>query len=96
MILTYISWDFMGTVSSKMLHAISPSLSVVSSQPSTSNNAAIQINDPAALDVEGDVSSRYKNLSSTLNKLYLWEKKLYQEVKVLFHFVGCLFFFTVH
>ncbi|KAL3350999.1 hypothetical protein AABB24_023414 [Solanum stoloniferum] len=68
-------------VSSKMLHAISPSLPVVSSQPSTSKNAAIQINDPAASDVEGDVSSRYKNLSSTLNKLYLWEKKLYQEVK---------------
>ncbi|KAH0733512.1 hypothetical protein KY289_004700 [Solanum tuberosum] len=74
-------------VSSKMLHAISPSLSVVSSQPSTSKNAAIQINDPAASDVEGDVSSRYKNLSSTLNKLYLWEKKLYQEVKCCLYFL---------
>ncbi|XP_060168702.1 protein ALTERED PHOSPHATE STARVATION RESPONSE 1-like [Lycium barbarum] len=68
-------------VSSKMLHAITPSLSVVSSQPSTSKSAEIQIADPVASDVEGDVTSRYKNLSSTLNKLYLWEKKLYQEVK---------------
>ncbi|KAM3376745.1 protein ROLLING AND ERECT LEAF 2 [Capsicum galapagoense] len=66
-------------VSSKMLHAITPSL--VLSQPSTSKSADIQITDPAGSDVEGDVSSRYKNLSSTLNKLYLWEKKLYQEVK---------------
>ncbi|MCD7463990.1 hypothetical protein HAX54_051888 [Datura stramonium] len=68
-------------VSSKMLHAITPSLSVVSSKPSTSKSDVIQIADPAASDVEGDVNSRYRSLSSTLNKLYLWEKKLYQEVK---------------
>ncbi|OIS99679.1 PREDICTED: uncharacterized protein LOC109231270 [Nicotiana attenuata] len=68
-------------VSSKMLHAITPSLSLVSSQTSTSKSAEIQIADPAASNVEGDVTSRYRNLSSTLNKLHLWEKKLYQEVK---------------
>ncbi|KAK4378170.1 hypothetical protein RND71_000032 [Anisodus tanguticus] len=76
-----VPWCTGHTVSSKMLHAITPSFSVVSSQPSTSKSAEIQIADPASSDVEGDVSSRYKNLSSTLNKLYLWEKKLYQEVK---------------
>ncbi|CAN4112615.1 unnamed protein product [Withania somnifera] len=68
-------------VSSKMLHAIKPSLSVMSSQPSTSKSAEIQLTDPATSDVEGDVGSRYKILSSTLSRLYLWEKKLYQEVK---------------
>lgn len=95
LILTYISSEFVEAVSSKMLHAITPSLSVVSSQTSTSKSAEIQIADPAASDVEGDVTSRYRNLSSTLNKLHLWEKKLYQEVKVMFSFVGSLYFFSL-
>ncbi|KAJ8570972.1 hypothetical protein K7X08_037944 [Anisodus acutangulus] len=62
-------------VSSKMLHAIAPSSSVLS-LPST-----IEIADHAILDVEGDISSRPRNISSTLQKLYLWEKKLFEEVK---------------
>ncbi|KAK4345472.1 hypothetical protein RND71_035648 [Anisodus tanguticus] len=62
-------------VSSKMLHAIAPSSSVLS-LPSTT-----EIADHAILDVEGDISSRPRNISSTLQKLYLWEKKLFEEVK---------------
>uniref|UniRef100_A0A5B6YH29 DUF632 domain-containing protein n=1 Tax=Davidia involucrata TaxID=16924 RepID=A0A5B6YH29_DAVIN len=73
-------------VSSKMLHVITPSLSVISSQPSTSKSAesssSIEKADPASLDIDGDVGMRSGNLSSTLQKLYLWEKKLYEEVKV--------------
>lgn len=68
-----------------MLHTFTPSLSALSSQPSTSKNDVDDKSDPALLDIEGEVSSlRSKNLSSTLQKLYLWEKKLYEEVKVLF------------
>ncbi|KAM3287662.1 protein ALTERED PHOSPHATE STARVATION RESPONSE 1 [Capsicum chacoense] len=67
-------------VSSKMLHAITPSSSVLS-LPSTSKNDATEIDDHAILDVEGDISSRPRNISSTLQKLYLWEKKLFEEVK---------------
>ncbi|CAN4084757.1 unnamed protein product [Withania somnifera] len=67
-------------VSSKMLHAITLSSSVLS-LPSTSKNTAIEIADHAMSDVEGDNSSRPRNLSSTLQKLYLWEKKLFEEVK---------------
>ncbi|KAI3447895.1 hypothetical protein Pfo_004560 [Paulownia fortunei] len=62
-------------VSSKILH-----LPVVSSRPSTSKSSDNA--DPAFLDVDQDVELRSKNLSSTLHKLYLWEKKLYEEVKV--------------
>ncbi|KAL8150265.1 hypothetical protein V2J09_020073 [Rumex salicifolius] len=53
-----------GSVSSKMLHAITPSL------PSTPNSA----------DEDSGLSSGI--LSATLQKLYLWEKKLLEEVKV--------------
>ncbi|XP_059289327.1 protein ALTERED PHOSPHATE STARVATION RESPONSE 1-like [Lycium ferocissimum] len=67
-------------VSSKMLHSIAPSSSVLA-LPSTSKNAAIEVADYAILDVEGDISSRPRNISSTLQKLYLWEKKLFEEVK---------------
>ncbi|XP_057495200.1 protein ALTERED PHOSPHATE STARVATION RESPONSE 1-like isoform X1 [Actinidia eriantha] len=72
-------------VSSKMLHVITPSLPVASSQPYTSKNAepsSIERADPALLDIDKDVGMRSGNLSSTLQKLYLWEKKLYEEVKV--------------
>uniref|UniRef100_A0A3Q7IIG0 DUF632 domain-containing protein n=1 Tax=Solanum lycopersicum TaxID=4081 RepID=A0A3Q7IIG0_SOLLC len=71
---------YQGIVSSKMLHAITPS-SAVLSLPSTLKNDAIEIADHAILDVEGDISSRARNISSTLQKLYLWEKKLSEEVK---------------
>ncbi|XWS62579.1 hypothetical protein CRYUN_Cryun06bG0023100 [Craigia yunnanensis] len=70
---------------SKMLHVVTPSLSVVSSQPSTSMPAASSSSanntDPAFLDFYEELARKPKNLSSTLQKLYLWEKKLYNEVK---------------
>ncbi|XAR73045.1 hypothetical protein NMG60_11019897 [Bertholletia excelsa] len=66
-------------VSSKMLHVITPPLPVVSSQPSTSKDAGA---DPVPLDTDEEVGTRHRNLSSILHQLYLWEKKLYEEVKV--------------
>lgn len=61
-------------VSSKILH-----LTAVSFQPSTAKTS--DSSDPA-LDIHQDVELKSKNLSSVLHKLYLWEKKLYEEVKV--------------
>ncbi|WCJ39992.1 hypothetical protein M5689_020931 [Euphorbia peplus] len=70
---------------SKMLHGVTPSLSVVSSQPSTSKSSEASSStdkaDLAYLELDDDLKIRSKNLSSTLHKLYLWEKKLYNEVK---------------
>ena len=70
-----------------MLHVVTP-LSVVSSQPSTSNTAesssSADNTDPAFLDFSEELARKPKTLSSTLQKLYLWEKKLYNEVKVYF------------
>nr|GEV44759.1 nitrate regulatory gene2 protein-like [Tanacetum cinerariifolium] len=59
-------------VSSKMLNVFSPSLAVAISKHS----------DPADGDAEVDSRTKSHNLSSTLHKLYLWEKKLLEEVKV--------------
>lgn len=91
----YVNWTSFGRVltlncvylyqgvSFKMLHVVTPSLSVVSSQPSTSKQAeSSSSTNPAQLDFDEDVALRSRNLSSTLHKLYLWEKKLYNEVKV--------------
>ncbi|XP_013630207.1 PREDICTED: uncharacterized protein LOC106336040 isoform X1 [Brassica oleracea var. oleracea] len=36
---------------------------------------------PTYADIEEELASRQRNLSSTLHKLHLWEKKLYREVK---------------
>lgn len=77
-------WIFCGTVSSKMLHVVTPSVSVVSSRPSTSKGAEPSASAGLA-QVDADeevVTFGSRNLSSTLHKLYLWEKKLYDEVKV--------------
>ncbi|KAG6651517.1 protein ALTERED PHOSPHATE STARVATION RESPONSE 1-like [Carya illinoinensis] len=73
-------------VSSKMLHAVTPSMSMVSSQPPTSkgadSSAGTDEGGPAQSDMdEYVVGLRSRNISSTLRKLYLWEKKLYNEVK---------------
>ncbi|XP_020234316.1 nitrate regulatory gene2 protein [Cajanus cajan] len=65
--------------SSKMLQVVAPSLSLVSSQPSTSKDA--ESASAAATDFELDLATGARNLSSTLQKLLLWEKKLYNEVK---------------
>ncbi|KAF9622241.1 hypothetical protein IFM89_030283 [Coptis chinensis] len=69
-------------VSSKMLHSITPSLSVVSSHPSTSKSAETSTKAASVyLDLGQNVGMRSGNLSSTLQTLYIWEKKLYNEVK---------------
>jgi hypothetical protein len=62
-----------------MLHLVAPSSSVVSS---ASRNA--QPVDANSVDLDVELTTRSRNLSSTLHKLYLWEKKLYQEVKVCY------------
>ncbi|KAM7479499.1 hypothetical protein LguiA_027712 [Lonicera macranthoides] len=71
--------------SSKMLNVIAP-LSVASLQPSSTSRSAesssVEMADPAYQDIDGDVGMGSKNLSSTLKKLYLWEKKLYEEIKI--------------
>ena len=51
-----------------MLNVFTPSLALESADP--------------ALDTDVDLLTKSKNLSSTLHKLYLWEKKLFDEVKV--------------
>ncbi|KAI3994936.1 hypothetical protein MKX01_004504, partial [Papaver californicum] len=66
-------------VSSKMLHSITPSMSVVSSQPSTP--PSLERDGSVFLEFNGDIQRKLLNLSSTLQKLYIWEKKLYEEVK---------------
>lgn len=81
LILYSFAWP-LRPASSKMLHLVAPSLSVVSSQPSTSTSAESTSAAPANLDFDIDLAMRSRNLSSTLHKLYLWEKKLYNEVKV--------------
>lgn len=67
-------------------------MSLVSSQPSTSKSAepsASEIAGPAQLGFDEEMMMRSKNLSSTLAKLYLWEKKLYNEVKVCCFLRSC-------
>ncbi|KAE8724744.1 kinase family protein [Hibiscus syriacus] len=70
---------------SKMLHVATPSISLVSSQPSTSktdeSSSPADNTDPAFLELNEELARKQKNLSSTLQKLYMWEKKLYNEVK---------------
>ncbi|KAJ0493937.1 hypothetical protein HanIR_Chr12g0591721 [Helianthus annuus] len=56
-------------VPSKMLNGFTPLLALAPA-------------DPANLDVDVDLLTKSKNLSSTLHKLYLWEKKLFDEVKI--------------
>lgn len=70
-----------------MIQEVTPSPSVVSSsQPSTSKKAKASSSAAAAAptyaDIEAELALRSRNLSSTLHKLHLWEKKLYEEVKV--------------
>ncbi|XP_042494579.1 protein ALTERED PHOSPHATE STARVATION RESPONSE 1-like [Macadamia integrifolia] len=63
-------------VSSKMLHVITPSTS-----KSSEASSSIEKSGSAYLDFDEDAGTRSANLSSTLQKLYIWEKKLYDEVK---------------
>ncbi|KAL6011863.1 hypothetical protein ACLOJK_002329 [Asimina triloba] len=71
-------------VPSKMLDAITP-LPMLSSQPSTSKSAGEL---PSSEDVGSlslgyhkEIASKSVSLSSALERLYIWEKKLYDEVK---------------
>ncbi|KFK40096.1 hypothetical protein AALP_AA3G329900 [Arabis alpina] len=71
-------------VSTKLMHGVTPPVSVVSSpQPSTSKKgeASSSTSAPTYADIEAELALRSRNLSSTLHKLHLWEKKLYVEVK---------------
>lgn len=72
-------------VSSKKARGNTPSLSVVSAQPPSSKgaepSASAENARPASLGFNEEMGMRSGNLSSTLHKLYLWEKKLYNEVK---------------
>jgi hypothetical protein len=73
-------------VSSKKLYEGTPSPSVVSSaQSSTSKKAKAEasssVTAPTYADIEAELALKSRNLSSTLHKLHLWEKKLYDEVK---------------
>ncbi|CAI9756448.1 unnamed protein product [Fraxinus pennsylvanica] len=63
-------------VSSKILQLPGVASHTLTSRSSENENA-----DPN-MDVEQIVGSGSRNISSTLHKLYLWEKKLYEEVKV--------------
>ncbi|XP_022858410.1 nitrate regulatory gene2 protein-like [Olea europaea var. sylvestris] len=65
-----------GAVSSKILQLPGVASQTINSRSSQDENA-----DPN-LDVDQIVGLGSRNISSTLHKLYLWEKKLYEEVKV--------------
>lgn len=66
-----------------MLHGSTPSLPSTSGGSSSAAAAAATV-PPTYADIEEELASRSRNLSSTLHKLHLWEKKLYIEVKVMF------------
>ncbi|CAH8274261.1 unnamed protein product [Arabidopsis lyrata] len=66
-------------VASKMLHGVTPS--AVPSTSGVSSSSAAAVVPPTYADIEEELASRSRNLSSTLHKLHLWEKKLYHEVK---------------
>ncbi|OWM84006.1 hypothetical protein CDL15_Pgr004437 [Punica granatum] len=76
-------------VTPKMVQVVTPPSSVLSSKASTSTttstttstdpSSSSEVSGPASVDE--DVGMRSGNLSSSLHKLYLWEKKLYNEVK---------------
>ncbi|KAK9100241.1 hypothetical protein Scep_023671 [Stephania cephalantha] len=75
-----------GFVSSKVLHSITHSMPIVSSpsssfkggDPSSSAKKVVY----ALLEFDNGVGGSSKRLSSTLQKLYSWEKKVYEEVKI--------------
>lgn len=72
-------------VPSKMLDTIASPLSVVSLQPFTSKGSKSSLSTEkdgsVSLDIDDDMGMKSQNLSSTLEKLFIWEKKLYEEVK---------------
>lgn len=67
----------MYVVSSKMLHAIKPSMSL-----HASTSSASEIGSSTLTDIDEATDQSSVTLSATLHKLHIWEKKLYAEVKV--------------
>ncbi|KAG9443143.1 hypothetical protein H6P81_018997 [Aristolochia fimbriata] len=67
--------------SSKMLNVITPSLSVVASQASIGEPSSAGKGGSFLVDLDEGKGMAAGNLSCTLEKLYIWEKKLYEEVK---------------
>ncbi|XP_054778070.1 protein ROLLING AND ERECT LEAF 2-like [Prosopis cineraria] len=63
---------------SKMLNLVAFPLSLMVSRPSISKRYKVG---PRSLELDRDMLTRTRNLSSTLQKLHLWERKLYKEVK---------------
>ncbi|KAK1274411.1 hypothetical protein QJS04_geneDACA009717 [Acorus gramineus] len=66
-------------ISSKMLNVIVPPAMLISTQSSASKIA--ELSDSVFIDFDEDLGMMSGNLSSTLQKLYIWEKKLYEEVR---------------
>ncbi|KAF7841605.1 nitrate regulatory gene2 protein-like [Senna tora] len=77
-------------------YQVAPSLSMVS-QPSAFKSAkttsTLITGGPANLDFDEDLLARSRNLSSILYKLHLWEKKLYNEVKMILCAINVVMFF---
>lgn len=76
---------------SRLMYLIDPSTSLwdsPSKQSAKLASSTMKLAKSYFDDVGNDVNLKASNLSSTLDKLYAWEKKLYKEVKViLFSFV---------
>ncbi|KAI3464525.1 hypothetical protein Pfo_021188 [Paulownia fortunei] len=76
--------SFLKVILSRILYLISPSLSLrdpPSMQSTKLASSTMKLARSYFEDVGEDVNSKACNLSSTLDKLYAWEKKLYKEVK---------------
>ncbi|KAK6114898.1 hypothetical protein DH2020_007167 [Rehmannia glutinosa] len=75
---------FLTVILSRILYLMSPSMSLRDPPSMKSTKSASRTMKSARSyfeDVGKDVNSKACNLSSTLDKLYAWEKKLYKEVK---------------
>ncbi|KAL0360252.1 UNVERIFIED_CONTAM: protein ALTERED PHOSPHATE STARVATION RESPONSE 1 [Sesamum radiatum] len=76
--------SFLKVIMSRILCLISPSVSLEdppSMQSIKLASATMKLAKSYFEDVGNDVNTQACNLSSTLDKLYAWEKKLYKEVK---------------
>lgn len=70
---------------SRLLYLISPSTAIwdsPSKQSAKLASSTVKLAKSYFEDVGSDVDLKACNLSSTLDRLYAWEKKLYKEVKV--------------
>lgn len=74
--------NFFTAVSSKTLDVVAPPFSVVSRSTKSTSSAEKNFN------VDEYIKVNSRNLSSTLEKLYIWEKKLHEQVKVCTISVG--------